>query len=111
MSTIERIIFFTVLGVLMLIALVGANLLLSQSAWAHDWYPPYCCSGEDCKPIAGKDVWFDDKMSLWMFNMNGSTWAVPPEAIHDDSENPGMGAHGCVLWGKVRCFWKPKGGV
>ena len=26
-------------------------LLLSQSAYAHDWYPKDCCHNNDCAPI------------------------------------------------------------
>jgi hypothetical protein len=97
---------------ILMIAL-GAIALVAgiKFARAHDWYPPYCCNGEDCKPIAGKDVWFNDAFGLWEFRMGGQSWMVPADAVRDDKENPGMGAHACVLYGKVRCFWKPKSGV
>jgi hypothetical protein len=26
------------------------------TAVAHDWYPPWCCSGGDCAPIADERV-------------------------------------------------------
>ena len=29
---------------------------LSSSAIAHSWYPPECCSGLDCKPVAGEKL-------------------------------------------------------
>lgn len=30
-------------------------LLLAKAASGHDWYPPNCCSGHDCRPI-GEDI-------------------------------------------------------
>lgn len=39
-------------------AAFGAGLLLtlSFSVRAHDWYPPHCCSGQDCYPIDQEDL-------------------------------------------------------
>jgi hypothetical protein len=31
-------------------------LVLWNSAKAHDWYEPACCSGSDCKPVSEDDV-------------------------------------------------------
>jgi hypothetical protein len=34
-----------------------AILLLSASVGsAHDWYPPKCCSGKDCAPVASDAI-------------------------------------------------------
>jgi hypothetical protein len=31
------------------IALFAATLVLAVPAYAHSWYPPECCSGQDCR--------------------------------------------------------------
>lgn len=31
--------------------LAAVLTLLCGPAWAHDWYDPACCSGEDCAPV------------------------------------------------------------
>jgi hypothetical protein len=31
-------------------------ILWMTTAVAHEWYPPACCSGGDCAPIAGTRV-------------------------------------------------------
>jgi hypothetical protein len=31
-------------------------ILHSGPAWPHDWFPPNCCSGHDCKVIAPDKV-------------------------------------------------------
>lgn len=30
--------------------------LLSSPLWAHEWYPPDCCSGHDCAPMPDSRV-------------------------------------------------------
>ena len=38
-------------------ALVAAILLvLSSSAFAHEWYPPACCSDRDCRALTAADL-------------------------------------------------------
>lgn len=39
--------------------LAAAALLIAwmiETAQGHDWYPPDCCSGCDCRPVAAEDV-------------------------------------------------------
>ncbi|MFS8038163.1 hypothetical protein ACI7BZ_14605 [Xanthobacter sp. AM11] len=35
-----------------------ASRPLLRPAFAHEWYPAYCCSGQDCYEITGEDVEF-----------------------------------------------------
>lgn len=35
-----------------------AALALAAPAAAHEWYPAYCCSGQDCYEISQEDVVF-----------------------------------------------------
>lgn len=95
------------------ILIAGALALSTVSqVSAHDWYPPYCCNGEDCKPLRAKDVWFNSELGLWQFvDQHGKQWTVPKDVVRSDDENPTMNASACVLWGRVRCFWKPRGGI
>jgi hypothetical protein len=38
----------------MRVAVFLTALLISGSVLAHDWYPPECCSGQDCAPVLEK---------------------------------------------------------
>ena len=31
-------------------------LTLALVASAHEWYPPNCCSGQDCRPVPCSDI-------------------------------------------------------
>ena len=31
-------------------------MLIATPALAHDWYPPGCCGGQDCRPVTCTDV-------------------------------------------------------
>lgn len=37
-------------------AVAAALLCAAGGAQAHDWYPPNCCSGHDCRPMASDGV-------------------------------------------------------
>lgn len=39
-----------------LIVVLMISVFLIATARGHDWYPPSCCSGGDCAPIAGERV-------------------------------------------------------
>lgn len=39
-----------------LAVLLSAVLLLSARAFAHEWYPAYCCSGQDCYEISPDEL-------------------------------------------------------
>ncbi|MEP9353666.1 hypothetical protein ABLE93_08710 [Xanthobacter sp. KR7-65] len=41
-------------------ALSGSLCLwpFERASWAHEWYPAYCCSGQDCYEITQEDVEF-----------------------------------------------------
>lgn len=41
-----------------ILGLVGclASWPFQRPGWAHEWYPAYCCSGQDCYEIAQEDV-------------------------------------------------------
>lgn len=46
-----------VLVALWLLAVAGCLIALAlRPARAHDWYPPDCCSGRDCFPVADDAV-------------------------------------------------------
>lgn len=34
------------------LAILAAVILVPVKARAHDWYPPHCCSGHDCRRIS-----------------------------------------------------------
>lgn len=41
-----------------LLAGLAVALLLPRIASTHEWYPAYCCSGQDCYEITQEDVEF-----------------------------------------------------
>lgn len=86
--------------------IAGALLLACMPGSAHNWYDPYCCSGEDCRRIAPDDV---------VAGPSGYTvlgkYKVP---YLDKSIKPSQDAdfHACEFpAGTLRCFYVPGGGV
>ncbi len=83
-------------------ALAGMMLAL-PSAWAHDWYPPQCCSGRDCAPLAAGRV----KVTPEAYIIDG---------IHRVAHNrvqwsPDGEYHACFPGGDklvLGCFWAPR---
>lgn len=47
------------LWVLATAAIVTFIGTLISAAWAHEWYDPACCSGQDCRPLAPTEYRFD----------------------------------------------------
>lgn len=99
-----------------LIAGLLALSMVSQS-WAHDWYPPSCCGGHDCKIVK---AWYNSDTDTWRFKyVDGKEYDVPKTAIRPDEENKDpFNAHACVIENPedgvapyVRCFWRKAGGV
>lgn len=45
-----------VLAIVLLIALVWLVVFIAKGR-AHSWYPPHCCSGNDCAPLHPSRVW------------------------------------------------------
>jgi hypothetical protein len=74
-----------------------------QTAWAHDWYPPDCCSGRDCAPLASGRV----KVTPEGYIIDG-IHSVPHRRVR---WSPDEHYHGCFP-GQNRlvlgCFWAPR---
>jgi hypothetical protein len=86
-------------------------------AHAHDWYPPSCCSGKDCKMVHA----YQNEKGNWIMVYDGEEVLVPPHAIKPDSENKDpLHYHGCAtkvademggeMFWVVHCFYRAGAG-
>jgi hypothetical protein len=64
-------------------------MVLTGDAKAHDWYPPDCCSGQDCAPA--KLTWLPDG-SIHAQTKHGTT-IFPPNFPYRVSKDGGT--HAC----------------
>lgn len=70
---------------------------------AHDWYPPYCCSGGDCAPIDSTRV----QTVPEGFVIDGH-FNVPRSEVRDSMDGR---YHGCFPKpDKLQCFFAPPPG-
>lgn len=53
------------------LGMVAVLSLAHLPAWAHSWYEPACCSGQDCRQVPARDV---------RENADGS-WTYLPEGL------------------------------
>jgi hypothetical protein len=88
-------------------------ILLAGKADAHEWFPPSCCSGHDCKVIKPDDV----KTTKRGFEIPGNPEVVPyssPKIRHTPPEGEGNYAL-CTKGGKpdgeVICLYIPTWGT
>ena len=86
-----------------LLAVVLIALILS--AGAHDWYPPYCCSGGDCAPIAGERV----EQQPGGGYIVDHKFVVPRSEVKDSMDGR---YHGCFPTpDSLKCFFAPPPGA
>lgn len=89
---------------------VGIYMLFGTGAvWAHDWFPPNCCSGADCRVITPDHV----KLSKQGFVIPGNPEVVPyssPKIKRTPPEGEGNFAictKGGAVDGAVICLYIP----
>lgn len=91
--------------------IIAVWLMVGQS-WAHDWYPPNCCSGMDCAPIPMDDV----RLTPEGFVIPGNPEVVPYSSpkIRQTPPEGGNQYHLCSRAGKrdgeVLCLYIPNWG-
>jgi len=87
--------------------LIFAAALFAPAAIAHDWYPAWCCSDRDCRPLAEEKgetvVETADGWRLWDGRLVGRGDAKP---------SPDKNFHLCeeALTKAIICFFAPVGG-
>jgi hypothetical protein len=79
------------------IAVSQPSLLL-----AHSWYPPQCCTGQDCKKVDGMEHLPDGSL---LMHFGGQQVIVPRGFSMQPSQD--MDAHVCVFRG-VTGRWLPR---
>lgn len=69
----------------------------------HDFYPSYCCSGDehtgDCAPLARSRV--EEVQGGWY--VDGSFFVSRADA----RDSPDGQYHACFPYGQLRCFFRP----
>lgn len=90
----------------------AAYVAYTSEAWPHDWFPPDCCSGFDCREIAPEQV----QTTKQGFLLPGNPEIVPYSSPKIRQTPPeGDGAYGlCTKGGKpdgdVLCLYIPTWG-
>ena len=92
-------------------ALLAAHILLFIGGWpavAHDWYPPGCCSGEDCQRLSWNDVEIADYQNVRV-RINGKWIAAEAHTIRSEPSPDGY-VHICFgyTWQLVATRVKPE---
>lgn len=103
-----------IIGIGLAASVVMCNV---QHGFAHEWYDPYCCNDQDCKPIAEHDgtVEVDYVKGEYIVSAKGQVWRVPFTSkrvrLSQDNEY-----HACILpYGmelretELRCLYVPPG--
>lgn len=78
-------------------------VLIAGQAAAHSWYDPWCCNGEDCKPVEDPS-----EVRALPDGYHFRQWVIP---YKDAKVSGDSGYHWCELpKGTMRCFYAPPGG-
>ena len=88
---------------------VAAWMIASPAVSAHSWYPPHCCTGQDCRKVDRIDYLPDGGLLL---HFGGQQVEVPRGFSQQPSQD--TDAHVCVFRGASgrwmpRCVFIPAG--
>ncbi|MBJ6124378.1 hypothetical protein [Microvirga splendida] len=88
------------------LAILASACVLGGAAYAHDWYPPWCCDEHDCRELIearGETVTQTaEGWRLWDGRLVGREYAkVSPDARFHLCEEPTTRA--------IVCFFAPQG--
>jgi hypothetical protein len=94
---------------LLLAGVLGAALPHVRPAYAHSWYPPRCCTGQDCKKVDRIDRLPDGGMIMYF-----GTFDVQVPAGFRQMPSQDADAHVCVYRNSIgrlvpRCVFMPAG--
>lgn len=80
---------------------------------AHDWYPPHCCSGHDCRAIEAADVTMTP--AGFLIKENGETVPYSSDKIRRTPPEGGGLYHRCSVGGTPQgatiCLYIPNWGT
>jgi hypothetical protein len=87
--------------------LLLAILLVAPPTAAHDWYPPECCSGQDCAPVTAISFVASspDELPVMVVTTEHGTKPVPAHLIPRESKDGRM--HACIYQGMLICLFMP----
>lgn len=87
------------------IIVLAIAALWAATALAHSWYPPDCCAGKDCKPIAcnaltieGRIIVYREQEQLYFADVRNTR--ISPDEL----------CHICIWPGTktIRCLFTPQ---
>lgn len=89
---------------------LAAVFLASTAAFSHEWYPPNCCHGDDCRRTRAE---FHPDEGYWYFKVEETgKWApVPLSQVRPTPVPPDHMCHVCYRYDKdsdathVYCFF------
>jgi hypothetical protein len=91
-----------VLAPLLTIILLSATPLA-----AHDWYPPECCSGQDCAPVSAVSFVASSPNELPVMVVTTEHGTKPVPRSLTPRESPDGRMHACIYQGNVICLFMP----
>ena len=100
---------FSALALLTGVGIAAGVLWIASPVCAHDWYPPRCCSGADCRPIRMDDV----ELRPNGFFVKESGELIPYTDVRIRKTPPEGGAHyhrcsvGGTPMGTTMCIYIP----
>jgi len=81
-----------------------SELLLAGVILAHSWYPTFCCSEQDCRPVPCAEISYRTENRIefvYYRGLRGVAWAVYP--------SPDGLCHVCQSSIALRCVFIPEG--
>ena len=76
-----------------------SELLLAGAILAHSWYPTFCCSEQDCRPVPCAEIRYSNDHVSWR-GLRGTLWSTYP--------SPDAACHVCTSSIILRCIFIPE---
>jgi hypothetical protein len=96
-------------GLLLSLGIAAAVAVATKHARAHEWYPPQCCSGNDCRPIRQDDV--ELRPDGFFVKESGELIPYGDVRIRKTPPEGGASFHRCSVGGKAEgatlCLYIP----
>ena len=91
----------------LLAPLLSTTLLLVTPSAAHDWYPPECCSGQDCAPVTAVSFVASSPNELPVMVVTTEYGTKPVPRTLTPRESPDGRMHACIYQGNLICLFLP----
>lgn len=82
----------------------AAAIVVATAALGHSWYPPECCSGDDCRPLQ------DNEVAEHVRPLQNGRWHIVKWNIDVDMKDwsPDGKFHICESQHRFYCLYVPR---